>query len=68
MKHGALDDQVSILFCNSIWDQPDSLLDMGDPFSCCTNNTILISLIEISDLDSICIGLVDGNSYKSCKV
>ena len=65
MKHGALDDQVSILFCNSIWDHPDSSLDMGHPFSCCTNNTIVIFLIEKSDLDSICNGLVDvpSNTY-----
>ena len=43
--------------CNSIWDQPDSSLDMGDPLTF-FNSINLINLIEKSDLVTILNGLI----------
>ena len=56
MEHDALCGQVGILSCSFNWGQPDSTLDLGDPFSRCTNNNNLTMWLEKSELLRSCYG------------
>ena len=59
LGHDASHVQVSTLSCSFSWDQPDFTLDLGDPLSCCTNNTNLIMLTEEPELLGSCYGRND---------